>query len=832
MGNNTGNDNTSNITNIIWIDPKVDNEEIKSYLKELKNFKNTKISSFKSVMESLTFIKKIKFSETFIIISGSLYTDFIEKFKENLKNIFIIPKIIIFAPNKEQFVENNINYNSKYNSFYNLGGIHISFEDIKNFLLKSLSKLKDKDELTFEYIDCKEKLVLPLLYQSLIEITSTDNFEKFTEYLYNKYSKNKEINILLNSIKNISDIPRELLSKYYARLYTIESQLCYDINKKLRGKKREKYISYVKLFYEGVKLKSLPLASDNILYRGSKISNDEIIKIKEYLKNKIKDLPGTIVFSKSFLSFTKDKNVAEKFYNNNGNDNNNENLSKVLYIIEKEDKIDYSLSTHSDIENISMHPDEREVLFFPFSSFEIKDINEKKYNDEKIYEIKLLYLGKYLKELENLDENIPDNKFKKEMIESGLIPEKKMKNTKEVIEHYKEYKNNINNENFNKTKDKKKEEEEEEENKNNINIEYKDEINITYNIKNENDVHIFGKKFVENNKDKCKIVFENKEYELNEYFKIKNYTSNKLKKLQIQLKYLNNVTNMHCIFQNCTSLSSLSDISKWNINNVTNMKEMFSSCTSLSSLPDISKWNTNNVTDMSYMFSGCSLLSSLPDISKWNTKNVTNMSSIFNGCTSLSSLPDISKWNTNNITNMSYMFYECKSLSSLPDISKWNTKNVTNMRYMFSCCISLLSLPDISKWNTNKITNISYIFNICTSLSSLPDISKWNTNNIINMSYIFRGCTSLLSLPDISKWNTNNVTNMSNMFYECESLSSLPDISKWNTNNVTDMSYMFRGCKSLLSLPDISKWNIKNVTNMNDMFFNCKKKLKIPSKFI
>ena len=31
---------------------------------------------------------------------------------------------------------------------------------------------------------------------------------------------------------------------------------------------------------------------------------------------------------------------------------------------------------------------------------------------------------------------------------------------------------------------------------------------------------------------------------------------------------------------------------------------MFNECLSLSSLPDISKWNTNNVTNMSGIFSG------------------------------------------------------------------------------------------------------------------------------------------------------------------------------------------------------------------------------------
>jgi len=702
----------------------VDNKENTYYTKELKKIKNTKIDCFKNVMDALTLIKKIKFSETNIIISGSLYSEFIENFEENLKNIFIIPKIIIFTSNIGKFIENNNNYNDNKISFYNLGGIHIFFNEVKNFLESSskpinkndiqaqniqspipkIMKIFEEKQLTFEYIDCKEKLVLPLLYKSLIEITSTDNIEKYTEYLYNKYSINKEVNKLLKSIQYISDIPIELLSKYYARLYTIESQFYYDINKELRKKEKEKYLLYIKILYEGVNLKSLPLASNNILYRGSKISNDEIIKIKEFLKNKKEDLPGAIVFSKSFLSFSKDIKRAENFLNGKVD---NENLFKVLYIIEKDDKIDYSLSTHCDIENISKIPQEKEVLFFPFSSFEIKDINEKIYNNEKIYEIKLLYLGKYLKEIENIDKKIPDSEFKKEMIESGLIFEKKMEKAKDIINHFKEFKDNINKKNSNLN-------------------EYNNEINITYNIENENRIRIFGEEFVQNNKDKCKIIFENDELELNEYFYIKDHNNNILNKLKIKLKYINNITNMSHIFDGCRSLSSLSDISKWNTNNVTNMSSLFYDCSSLSSLRGISKWNTNNVTDMSYMLFGCKSLSSLPDISKWNTNNVTDMSSMFDGCKSLSSLPDISKWNTNNITNMSSMFSGCTSLSSLPDISKWNIKNVTDISSMFEVCSSLSSLPDISKWKIKNVIDMSYMFSECKKRLKIPTKFKYN----------------------------------------------------------------------------------------------------------
>ena len=164
-------------------------------------------------------------------------------------------------------------------------------------------------------------------------------------------------------------------------------------------------------------------------------------------------------------------------------------------------------------------------------------------------------------------------------------------------------------------------------------------INIIYNI-NEKDkkydyIRLFGSQFVENNINICRMIIDNKEYELSEKYYIKSYNKNKL---EIKLKGINNVTDMSGMFSRCSSLLSLPDISKWNTNNVTYMNNMYYRCSSLSSLPDISKWNTNNVINMSYMFSNCS---------------------------SLSSLPNISKWNTNNITNMSFMFYECKSLTSL-----------------------------------------------------------------------------------------------------------------------------------------------------------------------
>ena len=360
------------------------------------------------------------------------------------------------------------------------------------------------------------------------------------------------------------------------------------------------------------------------------------------------------------------------------------------------------------------------------------------------------------------------------------------------------------------------------------------EINIVYDIdkkdkeiENNDTINIFGTDFVINNKNICKMIVNNKEYELQKKFNINNY---KDKNLKIKLRGINKITNLSEMFSGCSSLISISNLSNWDISNVTSLSCMFYNCPSLTSLPDISNWNTSNIIDLSGLFYNCSSLKTLPDISKWNTSKVKDMSWLFRQCKLLSSLPDISKWDTNNTTDMSFMFSGCSKLTALPDISIWNTKNVNNLSYMFSGCSSLSTLPDISKWNIINVNDLSVMFKECSSLSQLPDISKWDTNNVTDINWIFRECSSLSKLPDISNWKTNNVSNMNGIFYGCKSLSSLPDISKWDTNNVIDMSWMFHECKLLSSLPDISQWNINNICDISSMFSGSNLNLKLTSE--
>ena len=341
---------------------------------------------------------------------------------------------------------------------------------------------------------------------------------------------------------------------------------------------------------------------------------------------------------------------------------------------------------------------------------------------------------------------------------------------------------------------------------------------------------IFGEAFVKNNKNICKIIFNNKEYELCSYLNDLVENVEQQNSLEIKLKGINKITDMSYMFCGCISLSYLPDIDNMKTNNVTNMKGLFSGCRFLSYLPDIGKWNIKNVNDLSFLFYDCFKLTNFPNIDNWNTSHVINMSNMFDNCKYLNSLPDISKWDISNVRDISFMFHCCSELISFPDISKFNTKNITNMSNLFAGLVKLSYLPDISNWDTSNVTDMTSLFLGCKSLKYLPDLSKWNVENVRNMTYMFSTCSSLSSLPDLSKWNTKNVTDMSFMFCECSSLISLPDISKWNIKNVKNMISMFMCCSSLSSVPDISEWGNDDGPNCLFMFSKCKPTLNVPEK--
>ena len=247
---------------------------------------------------------------------------------------------------------------------------------------------------------------------------------------------------------------------------------------------------------------------------------------------------------------------------------------------------------------------------------------------------------------------------------------------------------------------------------------------------------------MKNNKNKAKLIINNKKNILKELVDIKEFASDKIK---IKLIFNKGITNISHMFENCSKLIELSIYdNKININDEEQEYHKF-----IEYYNDSFDYSDDNNNTQNNFY-----------------KNLRT-DNIYSNCSQISNGIEIRE-NNNNST---IMYIQDKLIN-------YKSNYYNDINQILNNYISLSSLLDISKLNYNNFTNLDRIFYNCLSLLSLPDISKWNINNVRNMSEIFYHCSSLLSLPDISKWNTNNFTNISKLFIDCLSLSSLPDISK------------------------------------------------------
>ena len=99
---------------------------------------------------------------------------------------------------------------------------------------------------------------------------------------------------------------------------------------------------------------------------------------------------------------------------------------------------------------------------------------------------------------------------------------------------------------------------------------------------------------------------------------------------------------------------------------------------------------------MNKMFYNCTSLKSISDISKWNTKNVSNIDGMFYNCISMISVPDISKFKYNFDK-----FVICLSLKNQQRITKVN-QNKFKMKFKFEKYYAIIKLIYEIKGKKNK----------------------------------------------------------------------------------------------------------------------------------
>ena len=322
---------TSEIKKVIWIDKNVFNDENEEYKKIMENSYGLEIERYDDAKNGIEAIKSTEtYSPIFIITSGSIYPEFYSFFRDAVTYIKNLPVQIIFTSDAKSFITKHKNdeIGRQIGKFYNLGGVTDVFPQVENFISKMIKKLKDYKVncpytykhsqdftglQTFTYLYERRILYLPKFFGDIISNIHLDYKEisEFIHFMLNNFA-NEKICELLKGMILFNDIPEPILSKFFARAYTLESPFYGIMNQNLMKKNYKYYSTYIKLLYKGILNNSYPPKTDCTLYRGTKLEKFEIIYLKDILKRKKSGKEIPIIYSTSFLSFSTDYHVAEK----------------------------------------------------------------------------------------------------------------------------------------------------------------------------------------------------------------------------------------------------------------------------------------------------------------------------------------------------------------------------------------------------------------------------------------------------------------------------------------------------------------------------------------
>ena len=353
--------------------------------------------------------------ETTIIISGSFFPDFCKKFNKKIeeRKSFPSPTIVVFCLKKDEFIA-NLNINNNYNNNYLLNEklIFTKKKELFDFINEKTINKSD-EELIFDEVKNLKELIIPCFYPYLIQDVTQIEINCFNQNIisnYNDKAKKREENIKsIIRYLNRRNLTSKDIIKYWLNIYTMPSDFYKQVNRILRKKEDSRcfYEPLIKTCYEGIRKKFLKPVFNKKFYRGGIISKNELEKLKKKLEDKkikeenekkceknLQEFLKVIVYSRTFLSFSENLDVAKIFYYTSLP---NDNTEKIIYEIEEireNENIDPNTFSYCSIRQFSEITIENEVLFFPFSCFEVTEIeNEENINESK--KMKLKYLGKY-----------------------------------------------------------------------------------------------------------------------------------------------------------------------------------------------------------------------------------------------------------------------------------------------------------------------------------------------------------------------------------------------------------------------------------------------------
>ena len=448
------------------------------------------------------------------------------------------------------------------------------------------------------------------------------------------------------------------------------------------------------------------------------------------------------------------------------------NMEKInQYNLNNNLNININLINEKKINKLKEKNKKQEELIQKYINY-IENINKLfKSIFNKLNAFHFLIKSEYNHKLDNINKKFSQNKiilqlqiFSDILLEEFEIIEKYIKNNKSI--------NVINDNKLNNNHNNKKENLSRFNNEIGfIKDEHKKNINLIY-ISDSNEIQkIFGKKFVENNKDNIDLIINGEKCKLIDKYILKKGENN------IEMIIKNKIINLCSMFYECRTLVNIEELKYLDTKEVKNFSEMFYGC-SISNINPLEKWDVSNVNNFDLMFFKCNKLSDIKALKTWNVSNCINFSRIFMYCSSLYDISALEKWDVSNGTNLDGIFYGCISLKDIKPLEKWNISNATNLRGIFYGCKSLKDIRPLEKWNVSNCINFVLMFGDCKLLSSISPLKNWNVSKGKEFRKMFNGCSSLLDITALENWDLSNGIDFSNMFKNCHSSLDLKPIKK------------------------------------------------------
>ena len=308
-GNGNDGINASDTRNFIWIDKEVNNKENTFIFKHLFESKNIKCEKCENIDEGFNYLNKKEFKDFIIIISSKLINGFYHLLKDNINSIKISPTIIIFCREKDKVIKNLKQNNIYYNNYlFNTKFIYNKASEIED-LINNKTETEEED-LSFDLIENNEQLIIPKYYTYFLDDATIFEINYFNDYLFENFKpdpkideniqkkqiteyendnlEHKKIHELLAQIK-YKILPKQIIIKYWLRIYTLQTSFFKKLNKSFRTKSKQInfYFPFIKLCYEAVK-KEFIVPNTQEMYRCSNLSMKEFEEIEKrwYLKKK------------------------------------------------------------------------------------------------------------------------------------------------------------------------------------------------------------------------------------------------------------------------------------------------------------------------------------------------------------------------------------------------------------------------------------------------------------------------------------------------------------------------------------------------------------------